>query len=131
VRAEPVKVNQVLGQPVGDAVLRNLLATQRDDLADVTVFLVGKWKGKVGGDPAGACFPDLNVIALDDKPALPMVPGNDPFTIVLAHELVHYVLHYRGYNHTIHLHDQHALLNDRVESSVIVPDLQWKLTNKA
>jgi hypothetical protein len=128
-KAEPVKVNRVLGQPVGDAVLRNDLAPEKDGTADVTVFLVGKWKGKTGGDPAGSFLPDLNVIAVDDKPAIPMVPGNDPFTVVLAHELVHYVLHYRGYG-SFHVHDQHALLNDLVESSVIVPDLQWKMLNK-
>ena len=93
------------------------------------MFLVGKWKGKAGGDPAGTFFPDLNVIAVDDKPAIPMVPGNDPFTLVLAHELVHYVLHYRGYG-SFHVHDQHALLNDLVESTVIVPDLQWKMQHK-
>jgi hypothetical protein len=126
--AVPVKVNEVLGRPVGDAVLRNHLAKEKDGLADVTVFLVGKWKGKTGGDPAGSFLPDLNVIVVDDKPAVPMVPGNDPFTVVLAHELVHYVLHYRGYG-SFHLHDQHALLNDLVESSVVVPDLQWKLTH--
>jgi hypothetical protein len=129
VRAEPVKVNEVLGQPVGDAALRNHLAQEKDSLADVTVFLVGTWKSKAGGDAAGSFLPDLNVIALDDKPAVPLVPGNDPFTVVLAHELVHYVLHYRGYQHTFHVHDQHALLNDLVESSVVVPDLQWKLTH--
>jgi hypothetical protein len=126
--AVPVQVNEVLGQPVGDAVLRNYLVKEKDGLADVTVFLVGKWKGKTGGDPAGSFFPDLNVITVDDKPAIPIVAGNDPFTVVLAHELVHYVLHYRGYG-SFHLHDQHALLNDQVESSVVVPDLQWKLTH--
>ena len=128
-KAEAVKVNHVLGKPVGDAALRNHLAPEKDGMADVTVFLVGKWKGKTGGDPAGTFFPDLNVIAVDDKPAIPMVPGKDPFTIVLAHELVHYVLHYRGYG-SFHVHDQHALLNDQVESTVIVPDLQWKMHNK-
>ena len=55
-KAEPAKVNRVLGQPVGDAVLRNDLAPQKDGTADVTVFLVGKWKGKTGGDPAGSSF---------------------------------------------------------------------------
>ena len=124
--ADPVKVNEVLGQPVGDAVLRGHLAKEKDKVADVTVFLVGKWKGKTGGDPAGSFLPDLNVIAVDDKPAVPMVKGLNPFTVVLAHELVHFVLHYRGYG-SFHLSDQHALLNDKVESSVIVPDLQWKL----
>lgn len=126
--AVPVKVNEVLAQPVGDAVLRSHLAKEKDGLADVTVFLVGKWKGKTGGDPAGSFLPDLNVIAVDDKPAIPMVQGLNPFTVVLAHELVHYVLHYRGYG-SFHLSDQHALLNDKVESSVVVPDLQWKLTH--
>ena len=125
---DPVKVNQVLAKPVGDAVLRNYLVKERDEMADVTVYLVGKWKGKAGGDPAGTYFPDLNVIAVDDNPAIPMVPGSDQFTIVLAHELVHYMLHQRGYG-SFHVTDQHALLNDKVESSVIVPDLQWKLTN--
>jgi SAM-dependent methyltransferase len=128
-KAEAVNVNHVLGKPIGDAVLRGHLAPEKDGAADVTVFLVGKWKGKAGGDPAGTFFPDLNVIAVDDKPAIPMVPGPDPFTVVLAHELVHYVLHYRGYG-SFHVHDQHALLNDQVESTVIVPDLQWKMHNK-
>ena len=68
------------------------------------------------------------MIAVDDKPAIPMVQGLNPFMVVLAHELVHYVLHYRGYG-SFHLSDQHALLNDKVESSVVVPDLQWKLTH--
>ena len=125
---DPVEVKEVLAKPVGDAVLRNHLVSKRDPLADVTVYLVGKWKGKAGGDPAGTYFPDLNVIAVDDNPSIPMVPGSDQFTIVLAHELVHYMLHQRGYG-SFHVSDQHALLNDKVESSVIVPDLQWKLTN--
>ena len=59
---------------------REFISDKKDGLADVTVFLVGKWKGKAGGDPAGTFFPDLDVIAVDDKPAIPMVPGNDPFT---------------------------------------------------
>jgi hypothetical protein len=125
---DPIEVNQVLAKPVGDAVLRSHLVSKRDPLADVTVYLVGKWKGKAGGDAAGTYFPDLNVIAVDDNPAIPMVPGSDQFTVVLAHELVHYMLHQRGYG-SLHISDQHALLNDKVESSVIVPDLQWKLTN--
>ena len=56
-KAEPVKVNQVLGQPVGEAALRNHLAPQKDDTADVTVFLVGKWKGGPGATPPGPSSP--------------------------------------------------------------------------
>ena len=43
VNAVPVKVNEVLGRPVGDKALREHLAKEIDGLADVTVFLVGKW----------------------------------------------------------------------------------------
>jgi len=47
---------------------------------------------------------------------------------ILAHELVHYVLHDRGYR-SFHLYDQHALLNDQGESHVVVPDLPWTRTH--
>ncbi len=123
-KAAPVKINERLGQPVGDEVFRNSISKEKDDSADVTVFLVGKWQ-RAGG----TFFPDLgNVIALEDKPAIPVVEGNDPFIVTLAHELVHYVLAYRGNKEIHHLPDQHVLLNKLIESSVITPQLQRALS---
>ena len=100
---------------------------KKDGFADVTVFLVGKWSGR--GDAGGTFFRDPgDVIALDDKPAIPVVEGNDVFIVTLAHELVHFVLHFRGNKMNIHhLPDQHALLNKLVESSVVTPLLQGAL----
>jgi hypothetical protein len=122
-KAVPVKINQVLGRPIGDKAFRNSIAKEKDAVADVTVFLVGKWKGT--GDAGGTFYPDLgNVIALDDKPGIPVVEGDDPFIVTLAHELVHYVLTYRGKKEAFHLKDQNALLNKLVESTVITPELQ-------
>jgi hypothetical protein len=126
-KAEPVKINTLLGRPVSDVAFKNYIAKEKDPFADVTVFLVGKWSGT--GDAGGTFYPDPdNVIALDDKPVIPVVEGNDPFIVTLAHELVHYVLAYRGNKENIHhLPDQHALLNKLVESTVVTPQLQRAL----
>ncbi|MDW6022429.1 hypothetical protein SAZ10_11755 [Mesorhizobium sp. BAC0120] len=126
-KAEPVKINRQLGSPVNDVAFRTYIAQHKDALADVTVFLVGKWSGS--GHAGGTFFTDLgDVIALADKPGIPVVEGNNPFIVTLAHELVHYVLHFRGNKRNIHhLPDQHALLNKLVESTVVTPFLQQAL----
>jgi len=125
--ADPIEIEKQLGQPVNDKVFTDFIMDKKDGFADVTVFLVGKWSGR--GDAGGTFFPDPgDVIALDDKPVIPVVEGNDVFIVTLAHELVHYVLHFRGNKLNIHhLDDQHALLNKLVESSVVTPLLQGAL----
>jgi hypothetical protein len=125
-QAEPLKINRVMGQTLGDEAFKNYIAKEKDSDADVTVFLVGKWKGT--GDAGATFYPNLNVIALSDKPPIPVVEGDDPFTIGLAHELVHYALHYRGYKQVFHVKDQYSLLNHLVESTVITPELQRMLS---
>jgi hypothetical protein len=126
-KAEPVKIDRPLGSPLDDVTFRAYVAPRKDTLADVTVFLVGRWKGS--GHSGGTFFTDLgDVMAVADKPAIPVVEGDDPFIVTLAHELVHYVLHYRGNKRKIsHLPDQHALLNTLVESTVVTPLLQEAL----
>ena len=128
-KAEPLKLDMRLGQPINDTAFRNYIAKEKDSLADVTVFLVGKWRST--GDGGGTFFRDLgDVIALGDKPAIPVVEGNDPFIVTLAHELVHYVLEYRGNKQNIHhLPDQHVLLNKLVELTVVTPLLQGALNS--
>jgi len=125
--ADPIEINQRLGKPVNDVMFKDFIMDKKDGFADVTVFLVGKWSGR--GDAGGTFFPDPgDVIALDDKPAIPVVEGNDVFIVTLAHELVHFVLHFRGNKLNIHhLDDQHALLNKLVESTVVTPLLQGAL----
>jgi hypothetical protein len=125
--AVPVKIDRQLGKPVNDSMFREFIMKEKDVFADVTVFLVGKWSGR--GDAGGTFYPDPgDVIALDDKPAIPVVEGNDVFIVTLAHELVHFVLHFRGNKLNIHhLPDQHALLNKLVESTVVTPLLQGAL----
>ena len=125
--ADPVKIDEKLGQPVSDVMFQKSIMDKKDGFADVTVFLVGKWSGR--GDAGGTFFKDPgDVIALDDKPAIPVVEGNDVFIVTLAHELVHFVLHFRGNKSNIdHLDDQHALLSRRIESSVLTPSLQAAL----
>jgi hypothetical protein len=127
-KAVPAKINEVLGRPVNDVAFKNYIANEKDSAADVTVFLVGKWEGS--GDAGGSFYPNLgNVIALDDKPAIPVVEGGDPFVIVLAHELVHYVLAFRGNKNVFHVKDNNALLNNTgVESTVITSELQSMLS---
>jgi hypothetical protein len=127
VKADPVKIDRQLGSPLDDETFRKYVAPHKHPGADVTVFLVGKWKGS--GHAGGTFFRDLgDVIALSDKPAIPVVKGNDEFIVTLAHELVHYVLNYRGNKMNIHhLPDQHALLNKLVESTVVTPLLQGAL----
>ena len=125
--ADPIKLDQQLGQPVNDKMFRDFIMDKKDGFADITVFLVGKWSGR--GEAGGTFFGDPgDVIALDDKPAIPVVEGNDVFIVTLAHELVHFVLHFRGNKMNIHhLDDQHALLNKLVESTVVTPLLQGAL----
>ena len=53
------------------------MCREKDGTADVTVFLVGKWKGKAWGDPAVKFSPGPE----RDRgggggPAVPMVRGN-------------------------------------------------------
>jgi hypothetical protein len=120
-KAVPVKINHRLGRPIGEEAVRNYIAKEKDEDADVTVFLVGKF------EKAGTFYGDLNVIALDDEdvPHYPVVEGDDPFIVVLAHELVHYVLQVRGFNG--HIGALNALLNEGIESTVIMPELQQML----
>jgi hypothetical protein len=121
-KAVPLKIETVLGRPVNDVAFKNYILKEKDGAADATVFLVGKWEGT--GDAGGTFYPDDNVIALDDSPAIPVIDGGDPFIITLAHELVHYVLHYRGHKRVGHLSDQYALLNTRTEATYVTPQLQ-------
>ena len=125
--ADPIQIDKQLGKPVNDVMFKEFIMDKKDNFADITVFLVGKWSGR--GDAGGTFFIEPgDVIALDDKPAIPVVEGNDVFIVTLAHELVHYVLHFRGNKMNIHhLPDQHALLNKLVESTVVTPLLQGAL----
>jgi hypothetical protein len=125
--AKPIKIERQLGQPVDDKMFRDFIIDKKDGFADITVFLVGKWIGD--GTAAGTFYREVgDVIAVTDSPATPVVKGNEPFIVNLAHELVHFVLHVRGNKmHIGHLPDQHALLNKKVESSVITPLLQGAL----
>lgn len=123
--AKWIEVKQHLGQPIGRPALLNYLARERDDSADITVFLVGKWQSDRTSEQGGSHFPDLGVIVLDDHPNRPEVKG-DPFTIVLAHELVHFVLGDRGQreNH----HDRNGILfSELIESTRIDSPLQHSL----
>jgi hypothetical protein len=104
-----------------------------DRTADVTVYLVGKYAGERGD---GQTFPDLTakgdiVIAIDDKcTGTPVVKGDDPFIVTLAHELVHFALDKHGNKEK----DQHIYNNEtnilfckRVESTVVSTSLLNKL----
>jgi hypothetical protein len=104
---------------VGDAFYKEHIANQWDKNADVTVFLVGKWLRS-----GGTFHSDLqSTIAIDDKPAIPVTKGNNPFIVTLAHELVHFVVAKRGRDRHGHVNENYVLLNKLIESTVIGTEL--------
>ncbi|MFL5241232.1 MAG: hypothetical protein ACJ8FY_03920 [Gemmataceae bacterium] len=115
-----------LGFPLKKATINSVkeFAEGMDSSADVTVYLVGRY---IGDSSSGTTFPDLSskgdiCIVLDDKcKEIPVVKGDDPFILTLAHELVHFVLDRRGQKgKEHHLFDlDKVLLSKKIESTVL------------
>lgn len=97
-------VNRPLGTPLSKENFLNHVAPLRDMGADMTVFIVGQYKGTT--DPLGEAFRDLKCAVVDDAPhqALTLTRddqinyGPDPLVrpksdrdlhVVLAHEIAH------------------------------------------
>jgi len=115
-----------LGFPLKKATINSVkeFADEMDHSADVTVYLVGRY---IGDSSSGTTFPNLSsqgdiCIVLDDKcKEIPVVKGDDPFILTLAHELVHFVLDRRGQmGKEHHLFDlDKVLLSKKTESTVL------------
>jgi hypothetical protein len=84
-----------LHQPIGDQAFKQYLVKHKSDKADVTVFLVGKWKGN-DTHPNGTYYTEENVAVVNDNPSHPEGTDGDPFALTLAHELAHHVQHTRS-----------------------------------
>jgi hypothetical protein len=124
-------VGRVLGS-VSEKVMRNNseFADAIETSADVTVYLVGKFV-----DAAGRTMQNFDgkkniAVVVDDKcTGVPVVKGDEPFILTLAHELVHFVLDKRGNTEA----DQHfyqetnILLSKKVESTLVSASLLDKL----
>jgi hypothetical protein len=120
---------------VSEAMVRKFkeFVDEIDHKADVTLYLVGRYAGNRGD---GETFPDLApkgdiIIAIDDKCInTPVVDGDDPFIVTLAHELVHFALDKRGNTEKdqhIDNNETHILFCKRVESTVVSASLLDKL----
>jgi hypothetical protein len=122
----PFDIPKQLGFPLKKATINSVeeFAKGMDHSADVTVYLVGRY---IGDSSSGTTFPDLSskgdiCIVLDDKcKEIPVVKGDDPFILTLAHELVHFVLDRRGQmGKEHHLYDlDKVLLSKKTESTVL------------
>jgi hypothetical protein len=130
----PFNVNKQFGPRVNEAMIRQNqeFADEIDRTADVTVFLVGNY---VGENAAGQTFADLTdkgqiAVVIDDKcTSIPVVKGDDPFIVTLAHELVHVVLDKRGNTEKDqHLYNEtNILFCKKVESTLVSASLLEKL----
>lgn len=92
--AEWVGIGRTLGQPMSAEVFKQQLLKYKHSSADLTCFLVGKYKGDETGTYAmGSYFGSDKVCVLDDDPDRELfdmwVP--DPFVGVMAHEFAHFL----------------------------------------
>jgi hypothetical protein len=121
----PFTINKAIPRGFTEAMVNDFkeFTDEMDHSADVTVYLVGRYSAK----SAGTTFPDLSpkgdiAIVIDDKcTGFPIVKGDDPFILTLAHELVHFVLDRQGKKDIEHhLYDvDNVLLSKKTESTVL------------
>jgi hypothetical protein len=109
-------VTQPLNQPISEAGFRAYILKDKSDIADITVFLVGKWKGK-DTDPNGTYFKDEKVAVVDDKPSHPEKVKADGFLLTLSHELAHFLQDRR--NLVGHHSRDKVLLSTGIQSTLI------------
>jgi hypothetical protein len=89
-----VSIGRPVAQPMTAGEFKQSIVPHKHATADLTCFLVGKYKGdEHGTEAAGTYFPDHKVCVLDDGP----VPGifddstYDSFIGVMAHEFAHFL----------------------------------------
>jgi hypothetical protein len=122
--SEWINVKPELHQPIDDQVFRKYIAPHKSSTADVTVFLIGRWKGS-GSHPNGTYFREEKAIAICDNPVHPHEIDTHPFALTLAHELAHFVQHTRGYGG--HHDRENVLLSLGIQSSLIDKELLIQL----
>lgn len=83
-------VTEPLHQPITEAVFQEYILKDKHPTADVTVFFVGRWKGK-DTHPNGTYFTEHDVAAIDDKPIHPEQITIAPVLMTLCHELGHFL----------------------------------------
>lgn len=112
--SEWVETDRPLG-PVNLKVAQQYLESKKDEAADVTVFLVGA----VAPPDSGFTYRPANggswVVLVEDDPNEPGVKS-DPFLLVLAHELSHFVMRD---THNIHFCEDGILRSHGIQTTRI------------
>ena len=94
VGAEWVPIRRTLGQPMNADVFKKTLVPYKHGSANLTCFLVGKYKGdETGTHAAGTYFGPEKVCVVDDGPHQGIFDDwtYDSFVGVMAHEFAHFL----------------------------------------
>lgn len=92
--ADWVLIAKTLGQPMSAAVFKDTVAQHKNGSADLTCFLVGKYKGDEHGvHAAGSHFGPEKVCVVDDGPHREFFNDwtYDSFVGLMAHEFTHFL----------------------------------------
>ena len=124
--ADWVKIEKDLGNPLSEASFRsNGVAQNNNGSADLNLYFVDKWVRQGNSEKFGSYLPDLKVALLeDDLGFLPVTQGADPFAVLLAHEVAHFLQNAqvaeqgRG-KATGHVAGQNVLFCEDIESTKI------------
>jgi hypothetical protein len=125
--ADWVKVNQILGEPLGDKGFLNFVAPGKNASADLNVFLVGRWKG---GEAGGTYFAEVKSAVVEGTadPTDPVTAGDDRFLVTLAHEVAHF-LTYEQESAIFHHGRPNVLLSTEIEGGRIDKELLLKMNS--
>jgi hypothetical protein len=111
--SEWVRVDKVLGEPLGEAAFLNFVVDKKNKNADLNVFLVGRWKG---GEAGGTYFANEKAAVVEGNPTDPVAPDSDPFLVTLAHEVAHF-LTFEQVSAVFHHNRPDVLLSSGIQSS--------------
>ncbi|MFN8650356.1 MAG: hypothetical protein U0133_00450 [Gemmatimonadales bacterium] len=91
-----VTVGRKPDQPIKEPFFLETVASAPSTNADLTIYLVGDWRGS-SNDADGTYYRDRKIVVLTDAPNHPEIPKEvDIFLLVLAHEILHHLRALRG-----------------------------------
>jgi hypothetical protein len=94
--ADWVKIDRHFADQIDRDAFFNIIAKRKNNSADLNVFFVGKYVGTSG--EAGGTFDPIEETAVvdDNGNGVPVTEGEDAFTVILAHEVGHFLIKMRS-----------------------------------